>query len=138
MSCKQEMKVIFTESVPDGINQYDYIIVIYFDTSDCTGCSLSQLDLWKIHQKILGKYNTGILLVFHNSDENNIINILKSKRVTFPFIFDKNGKLKANNKIFESAENKIFVMDKNRNVIFPDSPIKSEKNWTKFIKIVTP
>jgi hypothetical protein len=85
----------------------------------------------------LEKHKTGILLVILNSDEEAITNTLNQMDVAFHFIIDKESKFTGNNEVFKFAKDKAFVMNKNKNVIFPDSPIKNEENWAKFIKIVT-
>ncbi|MDR3246668.1 MAG: redoxin domain-containing protein [Prevotellaceae bacterium] len=124
----------------DEINQYiqtyKYVSIIYIDIAECTGCSLSHLAAWEVHKKILDKYNIGVLLVFRNTDEEQIVKILKSKKITFPFIFDKTGEFKTGNKIFKSIKDNIFVIDRDKNVISLESPIKNEQTWKNFMKIV--
>ncbi|MDR3244885.1 MAG: hypothetical protein LBT50_00450 [Prevotellaceae bacterium] len=109
------------------------MIIIYIDIAGCTPCSLSNLEPWKNYKKTLAKYDAGVLLVFRNPDEEKIIDILKSMEITFHFMFDKTGKFKAENEIFKSVGN-ILVIDKNKNVIFSESPIKNEQTWGMFLK----
>jgi hypothetical protein len=112
---------------------YDYTVVIYIDSAQCTPCSLEHLKLWKFCKKDLEEHNTGILLIIHNSDEQLVIETLKSIGV-FNFILDKGGKFKLNNEIFKIINNNVFVMDRNKNVIFTESPIANKKQWDLFIK----
>jgi hypothetical protein len=71
---------------------------------------------------------------------NNIyiyIYILKSFNINFCHAYDKTHKFRtSNDKIFRIACNGVFVIDKNKNVIFTGSPIATEENWKSFIKLV--
>jgi hypothetical protein len=139
VSCKRETKAIFPDKIQDEINQYiqghKYTAVIYVEQSQCTSCKLSDLAAWKVHKKTLGKYDVGILLVFRDSDENKIIEILKALKIAFMFIFDKTGQFKANNETGLATDN-VFIMDKNKNIIFTGSPIINEEKWNNFSKII--
>jgi hypothetical protein len=141
MSCKDKIKVIFPDSVRDEVTQYiqthNYIVVIYVDSSNCAPCSLRNLDFWNPRNKELNDNNTGILLVIHNSDEQQIVNTLKTLDISFPFIFDRGRKFKAENiRIFGITRDNTFVMNKDKDVIFIGSPIASEEKWNSFIKLV--
>jgi hypothetical protein len=139
VACNRETKAIFPDKIPDEINQYiqrhKYIAVIYVEPSQCTSCKLSDLTVWKTHKKSLDKYDVGILLVFRNSDETKIIELLKSLKIAFMFIFDKTGQFKANNETGLATDN-VFIMDKDKNVIFTGSPIINEEKWNAFSKII--
>jgi peroxiredoxin len=141
LSCKEKIEIVFLDIIQNDVEQYmqkhKYIVVIYIDSTACTPCSLNHLTFWKKHREELDRNNTGILLVIQNSDEQAIVNTLKSIKVAFPFMIDKDRKFKAKNiKIFHLAQNNTFVMDKDKNVIFIGSPIANEKNWESFIKLV--
>jgi hypothetical protein len=139
-SCKNEIKVVFPEDVLNEVSQYiqacNYVVVIYIDSSSCAPCSLQNLDFWNPHKEELKDNNTGILLVIHNSDEQAVLDLFKTMRITFPFIFDKGGKFKANNEVFKYARGNTFVMDKNRNAVFNESPIANEQVWKQFIGLI--
>jgi hypothetical protein len=134
------VKVVFPFTVQAEIEEYmqkhEYIAVRYVDSSSCTPCSFSSLTMWKHLEKNLKKNNTGVLFIIRNSDEQSVINELKSNRLTFPFIFDKGGKFKASNEIFKFARGNVFVMDKNKNAVMADSPIENEQTWEMFLNIV--
>jgi hypothetical protein len=139
ISCKRESKAVFPDEIPDEISQYiqthKYTVVIYVAPSQCTTCAISNLATWKVHKKTLDKYDIGILLVFRERDENKIIEILKSLKIVFMFIFDKTGQFRINNESSIAKDN-VFVMDKDRNVIFTGSPIINEERWNAFGKII--
>jgi hypothetical protein len=76
-------------------------------------------------------------LVINNTNEQNIIEILKSLEISFHFVFDKKAKFRImNDNIFRIASDGVFVIDKNKNVIFTESPIKNDKTRNDFIKLV--
>ncbi|MDR0421109.1 MAG: hypothetical protein LBH30_06655 [Prevotellaceae bacterium] len=111
--------------------------LLYIDGRECTTCSLSFLDSWKLYENILQKYNIGVTLVVLTTRRQDVIDILKSFKINFPFVFDNGGKFRImNDEIFKVAQDGIFVFDKNKNVIFTGSPIVSEEKWNSFVKLV--
>jgi hypothetical protein len=133
------MKVTLPDNCPADIaqymQQYEYMVMIYVDSSDCTPCSFRHLAQWYSARNDFEKNGVGILLIFRNTDERTVIRTLKSIG-TFHFVFDKKGKFKADNKVFEYVEDNIFVMDKDKNVLFMESPLKDEKTWKSFVKAI--
>jgi hypothetical protein len=118
--------------VENYMQPYKYMAIIYMYKNGCTPCSLS---IWQHLENNLNKIGTGILLVFQQSDRELINENLKLNNIHFPFIVDKDGTFKqANNSIFESAMDNTFVIDRDKNVIFTEAPIKDEKTWNRFIK----
>jgi hypothetical protein len=115
----------------------EYTAIVYVDsTSGCTPCAFRYLNTWKIYQKTLNKHNTEIFLIINHSDEHLVTEILKSIGV-FKFVFDKKSKFKiVNYQIFQDASDGVFVIDKNRNVVFTGSPIVNEETWNSFVKLI--
>jgi Icc-related predicted phosphoesterase len=113
ISCKPAFdKVIFTDA---NIEQYtrnnEYTAIVYVDsTGGCRPCAFQYLNSWKAYQKTLNKNNTEILLVINYSDEQLVIEILRSIGV--------------------------FVIDRDKNVIFAGSPIMNEEKWNAYRKII--
>ncbi|MDR2424675.1 MAG: hypothetical protein LBD59_08130 [Prevotellaceae bacterium] len=136
--CNNSLHIVFPENMQNQINQavqkYNYLLFIYIDVNKCTSCSLDHLTAWQGYKKILDKYNTEILIVFRDPRENIIIETMKSMNMSFKCIFDKTGEFKKTNSVFRYMENNVFVMDKHKNVIFTDFPIKNEETWNRFIK----
>ncbi|MDR2407177.1 MAG: hypothetical protein LBE13_03570 [Bacteroidales bacterium] len=139
-ACKREIKVVMPDDLPVEIEQYiqkqRHVVMIYVDSSDCTLCSFKHLIQWYSAKDEFEKNGIGILLAFRNSDEKTVIRALRSIG-TFRFFFDKGGKFKAENKVFKYAENNIFVMDRDKNVIMTKSPLQNEKTWNSFIRLIT-
>jgi hypothetical protein len=139
VACKDEIKVVLPDTYSVEIKQYmkyhDYMVMIYVDSSDCTLCSFKHLIRWYSVKDEFEKNRVGILLIFRNSDERAVIGALKSIG-TFHFVFDRGGAFKADNEVFKYVEDNIFVMDKNKNVSFMESPLKNEKTWKSFVKAI--
>jgi hypothetical protein len=141
ISCKQELKVVF----PDDITKADvhavsnkHIIIIYLDSRACTACSLNNLKPWILSKKKLDKYGVGILLVIRHTDEQNVTETLHSLDIKFPVIFDKKGTFKKlNDKIFQIANDGVFAIDQNDNVIFTGSMLANEKKWNSYVKLIS-
>jgi hypothetical protein len=139
MSCNQNVKVVFPDDIKktETFIAHKYEVIIYIDGRECTECSLSILNTWKLYENNLKKYNTGVLLVILTTKEQDIIDILKVTGVSFPVVFDNRGKFRImNDEIFKVAHDGVFVIDKDKNVIFPSSPIVSEEKWNSFVKLV--
>jgi hypothetical protein len=138
ISCKREFKIVFPDTVRNTVEtylqEYKYLIIVYVDSSECTQCALSHLTQWKRHGKELSECNTGVLFVIQNSDEQAVLKVLKTVEIIFPFVFDKGKEIKTNNKIFKSISENVFVIDRNLNTIFLESPVTSRKRWNMFRK----
>ncbi|MDR3247114.1 MAG: hypothetical protein LBT50_11880 [Prevotellaceae bacterium] len=140
-SCGHEpVKVVFPSTIHPEIEQYmqayEYMAVVYVDSVTCTSCKFNSLTMWKHFEKNLKKNNTGVLFLIRNSDEQSVIEALKYNKLTFPFIFDKEGKFKAVNEIFKFVRDNVFVMDRNKNVVMAESPIENEQTWQMFLNRV--
>jgi peroxiredoxin len=137
---KQEL-VFFPFSFQNETEQYmqkhEYIVVVYIDSSGCSPCLFNNLKMWKYFENNLENNNTGVLFIIRSSDEQSVINALKSNKLTFPFIFDKEGIFKArNNEAFNITKDSVFVIDRNQIIIMSESPIASEKQWNAFLKTI--
>ena len=139
---KGQTKVFFPEKISDEARQYiaenKYILVIYQDEEECIACLHNQLQIWKKYRKHLKKYGVGVVMIFHNWNEENINRAMSSKGLEFVHIMDKTGKFRTtNDKIFKLASGSIFVVDAHNNLVFFDSPIKNEIIWNRFINHIT-
>ncbi|MDR2406702.1 MAG: hypothetical protein LBE13_01100 [Bacteroidales bacterium] len=140
-SCKKyepKISVVFPCTIQYEIEQYiqkyKYMAVVYIDSTSCTSCSFSSLTIWKHLKKNLAENDTGVLFIIRHSDEQLVINSLKTHQLlTIPFIFDKGGTFKESNEIYKFVKDNIFVIDKNRNVIMAESPIANDKTWNMFL-----
>jgi hypothetical protein len=139
ISCKQDLKLVFPDSMKKMETSiiHEHEVIIYIDGRECTVCSLSHLDTWKLYENSLIKYNTGIILVVFTANEQNVIDILKSMKINFPVIFDNREEFRIMNaEIFQAVHDGVFVIDKNKNVAFTGSPIVTEEKWNSFMKLV--
>ncbi|MDR0420842.1 MAG: hypothetical protein LBH30_05250 [Prevotellaceae bacterium] len=92
---------------------------------------------WEVYKKRLAKYNMGILLVINSTAEQYFDNMLKSFNIALCHTFDKTRKFRiSNDKIFQVVSDGTFVIDKNKNVIFTDSPISTVEKWNSFVKLI--
>ena len=138
VSCKNEMKLTLTDNIVNEIEnlQHPYNIILYIDISGCTSCELQLLSPWTKYQPVLEKYETGLLLVIYHPNKQSVMEVLQTIG-EFNCVFDATGKFKsANKRLFESVQDNTFVIDRNKNVIFTESPIKNEETWNRFIKCV--
>ncbi|MDR2423315.1 MAG: hypothetical protein LBD59_01145 [Prevotellaceae bacterium] len=140
-SCKGELKMVLTDTVSNKINhlaqQYKHIIVVGIDATECTGCAIQNISQWTGKQvQTLKKYNVGLLFFVYHASDHTVKELFETLK-DFNCVFDAIGKFKsANSKVFNSVKDNIFVIDRDKNVIFTESPIKDEKTWKRFIKRV--
>jgi hypothetical protein len=53
-SCKNEIKVLLTDTISDKIeSQYKYMVIIYLEGIGCTSCALQNLHPWARHKQVL-------------------------------------------------------------------------------------
>jgi hypothetical protein len=139
ISCKQELKIVFPDSIEitENVMPDKHTVVIYIDGRECTACSLNDLKSWKLYEKNFDKYNINVLLVICSANERNVVGILNSFDIKFSVVFDKKGEFRMiNDKIFKVVPDGIFVVDRDKKVIFAGSPIADEKKWNSFIELV--
>jgi hypothetical protein len=137
--CKQEIKTVFpdiTEETEQYLLHNNYTVIVYINVvaGQCVVCALESLKAWQKYGRVLEKYKTGVLPVIRYNDKDAVLNACQSMGEFYPVIDSLYKFRMLNNGIFESAVDNIFVVDRNKNVIFTESPIKNEKIWKKFIK----
>jgi hypothetical protein len=140
VSCKQEpLKVTFPENIDnlDSIWSHEYTVIIYIKPEGCISCIFNDLNPWKLYQNVLSKYDINVLLIINSMGENNVVKMLKHLNIKFPAILDKKSRFRImNDKIFQAVPDNIFVIDKDKNVIFSGSPIVTEEKWKSFVKLL--
>jgi hypothetical protein len=143
MSCEQNsknLKIVFPDNIEKTENyivSHKYVIVIQINDNDCVPCSFNDLKQWKLHENILDKYDIGVLLVLPIADEQKASELLKSLDMQFHIVFDKIKKFRViNDRVLRAARDGVFVIDKDKNVIFAGSPIATEEKWNAFINLV--
>jgi hypothetical protein len=137
--CQKELKVVFhDDTIVNCIKSCEYTVIIYIQPEGCTSCAMSNLiNPWEVYKKRLAKYNMGILLVINSTAEQYFDNMLKSFNIALCHTFDKTRKFRiSNDKIFQVVSDGTFVIDKNKNVIFTDSPISTVEKWNSFVKLI--
>jgi hypothetical protein len=137
--CQQELTVVFhDDTTANCIKSYEYTVIIYVKPEGCISCAMSNLiSPWEVYKKRLARYNTGILLVIDGTPEQHFDNILKSFSIPHCHTYDRTRKFRtSNDKIFQAAHGGIFVIDKEKNVIFTGSPIATVENWNSFVKLM--
>jgi hypothetical protein len=144
LSCEQnskDPKIVFPDNADEKTETYvtshKYTVIVQIDNGDCVMCSANNLIQWKWHEKTLNRYNIGVLIVLPVADEQKGVELLKSLNAQFHIVFDKMKQFKViNDKVFRVARDGVFVIDKDKNVIFTGSPIATEEKWDAFINLV--
>jgi hypothetical protein len=143
ISCEQnskDLKTVFpdnTTKTEKYIASHKYLIIVRINENDCTPCALNDLNMWKLYKNIFDKYNIGILVVLPTATNQNSVESLQCIDIPFHIVFDEMNKFKVkNDKIFRVARDGVFVIDKDKNVIFTGSPITTEEKWNAFMNLV--
>ena len=113
----------------------DFTIFCYFDSTNCTVCSMQWLDSWSYRMSELKKMNTGIALVVRNPDEEAVRDALDQLLLHFPVTFDTSSTFKQNNKLLLTQQS-VFAVNKKKEVVWLGLPIESEKTWNQFCKTI--
>ena len=111
----------------------DFTVLCYIDSANCTVCSMQWLTLWSHRERELEKLNTGIVLIVNNTDEKAVYDALEHLQLKFPVAFDNYSALKQNNPLL-LGQFPVFVVNREKEVVWLGTPIESETTWNLFIK----
>ena len=138
ISCGSEKRLHLVlencNSLDSCIIRNEYTIICYIDSAACTVCALQWLNLWTLRKEELKKMNTGIVLIVNNPEEEVVYNTLESLQLEFPVTFDKLSTIKQKNDILINKS--VFMINKEKEVIWLGLPIQNEKTWDLFCKTI--
>lgn len=114
--------------------QNEFIKIIEFiDSIDCIPCRLENIRIWKKYEKELREHNHELVLITNNSNHEEVGNMLRGLKISYPIYFDDENYIKQNNELIK-CKFQIFTLDVNNKIIWIGSPIKSKKSWNIYKK----
>ena len=114
------------DSICHGSDSPVMKIVVYTDSSGCTGCKL-QLDSWKFYMESLSKkYDDKILFMFYLQphDKDELLFVLDSEEFNYPVYIDVDNQFGTLNAL---QSDEVFLLDKNDRVLLAGNPLESAK-----------
>ena len=114
--------------VPISTESHNGRIVIYYDSSTCSSCEISELWRWKFFTDEIRQYDIDMLFIFAPSEakEDEVITYLNLYHLPWPVyidtdnLFSRNNKSLPHEKLFHT-----FLLDRKNRVVLIGDPIKS-------------
>lgn len=110
-------------------------IVVFVDSTGCTGCKL-QLDAWKYYmEEIREKYNDKLMFMFYLQPRNldELLFVLESEEFHHPIYIDNN---KWFGKINHIYSDEVFLLDENNHILAKGNPLESSNKKSVYAKII--
>jgi hypothetical protein len=129
--------IIFPDDMNDlwksKTEKYNYTLILYVDSTDCTPCSLNDVSLFKQYEdQLRNQFNTEILLVIQNIDYDYVNTVLSNINIYYPFILDISKEFKTINKIPDIHKYQTFLINKEKEIIWIGSPVINKNLWNLF------
>lgn len=123
--------MIFTKFITDTVDYQipdtDYKILVYIDSSGCTGCKL-QLPKWKefvaFTDSIVGR-KIPFLFFFHSKDYKEMHYLFKINKFDRPVCMDMEDQLNKLNKFPTDSRFHTFLLDKSNKIAIIGNPISN-------------
>lgn len=112
-----------------------YKILNYIDTTGCTECRLKLYD-WKLLKQRADSLdlNVNFIFIYWVNSLKKLEYFQRINGFNYPYLYDKYGIFKDENKLPKLAELHTFLLDSNNRVILVGSPIKNEKMWKLYVE----
>ncbi|WP_298648987.1 DUF1573 domain-containing protein [uncultured Proteiniphilum sp.] len=133
----QEREIIFPEDIvftrygKDTLSYQipvsDYKILMYVDSTGCTGCKL-QLHKWREFIKEVDTLTGGsvpVLFIFHPRDRKEISYLLRRDGIDIPVYIDIDDRTDKINHFPSRQEFQCFLLDKDNKVIYIGNPVNN-------------
>lgn len=121
------------------VEERDYKLVIYVDSSRCTKCFINQLPDWKELLSLEKEEGSHMQFIFilepHRGDSDSTKNSLEKSGFEHYVFIDQNSIFReANTHIPHGSEYHTFLLDKNNNIILVGNPLRNDRINKLFLK----
>ncbi len=126
----------FPGPMEDSLKNYSdkNLLIIVIDSTDCTSCTLQNVDMLKLYKEKFIEFNTGILIIAQRKDKN-VKSILDNMGIDFPIFYDDSEFILKNKLMYNSLLH-TFLINREKKVIWVGSPIRTENSWNLFCQMM--
>lgn len=137
MKFPEDAMVINSSGNQEGITigEQKMKIVVFADSTGCTGCKL-QLDAWKYYmEEIYNKYSDKLTFLFYLQPQNleELLFVLESEEFNHPIHIDVRGEFGRLNHVHSDE---VFLLDKDNCVVIKGNPLESSKIKDCYAKLI--
>ncbi|MBC8603074.1 DUF1573 domain-containing protein [Parabacteroides acidifaciens] len=128
-----------TDTVDYTIQESEYKVLIYVDSTGCTSCKL-QLPKWKeliAHVDSATNGNIPFIFVFQSKDDKELRYILKRDNFTRPVCIDRDSRLDKLNRFPQEITFQTFLLDKDNKVKVIGNPVHNLAVKDLYLKQIT-
>lgn len=133
---------IIDTPIPLDLDDFDYKVITYVDSSDCTACNM-KLYQWKCIiselQSINKDLNIGFLMILDSSNKKDFYRVLSEEKFPLPISFDTNHQFLRLNQIPQKKmfdQFHTFLVDSDNVVLAIGNPVVNPKIKSLFKKII--
>lgn len=120
------------------LNESDYAIIAYIDSSGCTPCRM-KLQAWN---DAINKFNfseevdVNFLMIINSTKRQEILDLLGREKFLHCICFDTNGEFARLNKLPKASEYHTFLLDENGKALLLGNPVKNPKIFDLYRKVI--
>jgi hypothetical protein len=125
-----------TENLCAGLLQREYKVLLYVDSTGCSGCRL-KLSHWRQlieESDSLYQEKVGFLFFFQPKSKKDMLSLFKSYNFYHPAFIDIHNKIDHLNHFPQTPEYQCFLLDKNNHVLSIGNPVSNFKVWKLYKK----
>lgn len=113
-----ETKFFERDTQVSFLQENQYKILTYIDTSNCTPCNLRLYD-WKIFMKEIENINKNISFIFilHLNDYKEYVELQHKNKFSYPVFYDPKGEFYRQNKLPQQSHLQTFLLNNNNKVV---------------------
>lgn len=128
--------ISFPGPMRDSLKNYSdkNLLIIVIDSTDCTSCTLQNIDMLKMYKEKFIEFNIDILIIAQRKNKN-VESILDNMGIDFPIFFD-NSEFIIKNKLMYNSLLHTFLINREKKVIWVGSPIRTENSWNIFCQMM--
>lgn len=137
-SCGRETQLFHIENNEEFyacMQEHDFTVFCYIDSTDCAPCSMQWLNRWVHFKSDLEKLNTNVALIVRNRNTDTVFGVMSHLRLDFPVIFDSTLTIMRDNPEVLSQYS-TFVVNNEKEVVWKGLPIENEDSWKGFRKSI--
>jgi hypothetical protein len=111
-----------------------YKILVYVDSTCCTGCKL-HLRIWKMYMEELYSM-VNFLFYFHPKTEQELLQLLENEQFKHPVYIDNNDDLNRLNHFSGNPAFQCFLLDSDNKILAIGNPAHNFKIWELYRKFI--
>ena len=128
---------IYKDRIKLNLNDFDYKIITYIDSTNCTICNLKFLGWDKLMSDLLLSENTkiGVFHIINSNNQKEIIEQIHINNYQYPVFFDVYGDMESLNHFSEDTNIHTFLLDSDNKILDIGNPLDND-TFIRYLNIM--